>query len=248
MNELVDAHCHVDLFPDPSAIIAEIDRQGIHTIAVTNAPSVFDRCHEAASSCSTIYPAIGLHPELVASRSNELPALLERLSDVQFVGEIGLDYQTKDDVLRHQQRSIFESILNRCAETPPKVLTVHSRRSSSDVLAIIGDRHPSTIILHWFSGSLTEVDVATERGLFFSVNPAMVRSQKGQALIARMPRDRVVTETDGPFVTIERRPARPDDVVSVLDHLADVWKCSQTESAATVRRNFEEILRGSSVS
>ena len=241
MTDLVDAHCHLDLYPDLSSLIVEVERQRIHTIAVTNAPSVFSRCRESVASTNLIYPAVGLHPELVESHSHELPMLLDFLSEVAFVGEIGLDYQTNDESLRERQRSVFTSILERCADTAPKVITVHSRRASADVLSIVGEQYPATVILHWFSGGLKEVDTAIERGLYFSVNPAMVRSKKGQTLIARMRRDRVLTETDGPFVTVGKRPARPVDVTPVVGHLADVWNCSADEAGDIVMANFNRI-------
>lgn len=95
---------------------------------------------------------------------------------------------------------------------------------------MIGDNYPATIMLHRFTGGLKKVDTAIERGLYFSVNPAMVRSKKGQTLIARMRRDRVLTETDGPFVSIGKRPAQPMDVASVVDHLAGVWTCGVDEA------------------
>ena len=55
------------------------------------------------------------------------------------------------------------------------------------------------MILHWFSGTYKELDQAIADGYFFSVNGAMVRSAKGQALVMRMPRERILTETDGPY-------------------------------------------------
>lgn len=241
MTDLVDAHCHLDLYPDLPVLIDQIERQRIHTIAVTNAPSVFGRCRESVASTDFVYPAIGLHPELVESHSRELPMLLDLLPDVSFVGEVGLDYQTNDEELREQQRSVFAAILQRCADTTPKVITVHSRRSSADVISIVGADYPATVILHWFSGGLKEVDTAIERGLYFSINPAMVRSKKGQALIARMQRDRVLTETDGPFVAVGRQPAEPPDVASVLNHLANVWNCSPNAARETVLVNFNRI-------
>jgi TatD DNase family protein len=61
------------------------------------------------------------------------------LAETRFVGEIGLDYVTSDRELRRRQREVFSQILARCAEHRDKVLTVHSRRSASDVIAATGE-------------------------------------------------------------------------------------------------------------
>ena len=74
------------------------------------------------------------------------------------------------------------------------------------------------------------------------MNPAMIHSQTGRSLIAAMPRERVVTESDGPFVDINGQPATPWDTDSVLVHLATVWQCSAEDAATTVAKNFHRLV------
>ena len=138
------------------------------------------------------------------------------LDQTRFVGEIGLDYVTSDPANRSAQKEVFSQIVERCAAYGDKVLSVHSRRSAADVISVIGDRFPGSVILHWFSGSRRELERAIEFGFYFSVGPAMVRSKNGLALLSAMPRERVLTETDGPFVQTDGRPARPSDTASVV--------------------------------
>ena len=169
--------------------------------------------------------------------------------DTRYVGEIGLDYVTTDKDIRGKQRDVFQRILECCAAHGNKVLTVHSRRASADVIAMIGDRFPGTVILHWFSGAIKDLRKATERGMYFSVNPAMIRSRSAQRLAAEMPRDRVLTETDGPFVTVGSRPAIPGDVAGVVDWLARMWKISREEARQVIVVNLERAIDvGSAVS
>ena len=63
-NGLVDAHCHVDLFPDPAGLLRSIDEAGIHVVTVTNIPSVFRPNVSLAEPFGTVHVALGLHPEL----------------------------------------------------------------------------------------------------------------------------------------------------------------------------------------
>ena len=89
---LIDTHCHVDLYPDYPAVLDEIERGGIYTIAVTNAPSVFRRCVEMTRATRSVRVAVGLHPELAAARERELDLLQDLLPTTRYVGEVGLDY------------------------------------------------------------------------------------------------------------------------------------------------------------
>ena len=243
--ELVDAHCHVDLFGKEEAnVIEELGRTRVHTIAVTNAPSVYFHTRDVAEGKQYLHPAVGLHPELVHSHAHELERMWPHLAGTRFVGEVGLDYVTSDLDIRRRQRDLFSRILARCAESADKVITVHSRRSASDVLAAVGDAFPGTVVLHWFSGTRRELDRAVRAGCWFSVNPAMFRSEGGQSLVSAMPMDRVLTETDGPFVKVGGRPARPPDAEAAVRGLARVWGEPFEAAARRVLENFRCVVGG----
>ena len=71
----VDFHCHVDLYKDHAALIAECDRERVATLAVTTTPKAWPRNRELASRSAHVRVALGLHPHLVAEREDELPML-----------------------------------------------------------------------------------------------------------------------------------------------------------------------------
>lgn len=240
---LVDTHFHLDLFENPRPILQEIEREHVCTIAVTNAPFLFSHMQKLCERSQLILPALGMHPELVHSHGQQIDLFQRLLPETRFVGEIGLDYVTKDQGDRKRQQHVFEQILQWCSEAGDKVLTVHSRRSAPDVIAAIGDRFPGTVILHWFSGAIRDLRKGLSQGCFFSVNPAMVRSEQGIRLTSEIPRDRILTETDGPFVNVDGSPATPASTRSVCVALAEMWSCSAEEVEATVRDNFVSIVR-----
>jgi TatD DNase family protein len=242
---LVDAHFHLDLSPDPAAMAHEIEATQIHTIAVTNAPSVFFHTRALSQGCRFLHPAVGLHPELVADRAGEIDSMWPLLEKTRFIGEVGLDYVTKDEAERRLQRDVFGRILERCAPFGNKIVAVHSRRSAKDVIPAVGDAFPGKVILHWFSGTPSELDQAASQGLYFSVNAAMTLSRSGQALIARIPRERTLTETDGPFVELAGHPAQPKDVARVIDFLSRLWDVPLATARKTVAENFARLLQDS---
>jgi TatD DNase family protein len=238
----VDAHFHFDLFKAPKEILSEIEAHGVKTIAVTNAPSVFHHTLKIAQTARFLLPAVGLHPELVATHGRELKTMWPMLDQTRFVGEIGLDYVTSDQDNRRAQRTVFAQIIERCADYGNKILSVHSRRSAADVISTVGATFPGTVILHWFSGSRRELERAIEYGFYFSVGPAMVGSKTGLSLLPAMPKSRVLTETDGPFVQTGGRPARPSDTVAVINELGRLWNQTPAEAKAIVSQNFESLI------
>ena len=80
-----------------------------------------------------------------------------------------------------------------------------------------------TAILHWYSGPLKHIEAALAAGLWFSVNLAMLRSRNGQRIVAALPRERVLTETDGPYLKLGAEPAEPRDIPAVVRGLGRAW-------------------------
>jgi TatD DNase family protein len=241
--KLVDTHCHIDLFPNYRELIQAVEKAQVYTIAVTNAPSVFRQSSGIAINSKYIRTAIGFHPELVLQRRAEINSFLQMLPETRFVGEIGLDYVTNDTENRLFQRRIFEQILVRCRELRNKILTVHSRRAANDVIEMIGDNFPGTVILHWFSGSKKVLEKGLSFGFYYSVNPAMFRSTSGLNIIRAIPPNRLLTESDGPFVTLDGKAATPLDMGNVLRQLSEVKQTSLEETAEHIFENFLHILK-----
>lgn len=239
---LHDTHFHLDLYPDPRSLLLQIEATRTYAVAVTNTPSVFSATADLVSRAKYVRPAIGLHPELAAERRGELALFWQHLPTTRYVGEIGLDYVTQDPHNRAHQRRVFAEIVERCDAAGDKVLTVHSRRAESDVIGAIGEGFRGNVILHWYSGSIKNMEVAVERGFYFSVNPAMARGKRFPTLLGRIPHDRILLETDGPFVAVGKRPAVPGDTISVVQRVAELWNVTTEETANTIHANFGRLL------
>jgi TatD DNase family protein len=234
----VDAHCHLDLYKNVHEVIREAERTGVLVFGVTNTPSVFPYTENLSKEFNLVVPAVGLHPELVLQRNHELPQFWEYLKRTKYVGEIGLDYVTKDQNVRRTQREIFSQIIDRCAQYPDKILTVHSRRSASDVIGIIGNKFPGKVILHWFSGSDREANAAISNGYYFSINNSMVQSKKGRCLVERIPKDKLLTETDGPFISVSGSPMQPAQIPLIIETLAEILVMNTNEVKQQLLTNY----------
>lgn len=242
----VDFHCHLDLYPDFQAAIERAEAACIYTLAVTTTPKAWPRNKELTRDKRYVRAALGLHPQLVAERASELPLWEQYLPESRYVGEVGLDAGPRFYKSIELQKQVFRTILDRCAEAGGKILSVHSVRCAPTVLDMIERHLPrdrGIVVLHWFTGSKADARRAAALGCYFSINCEMTGSERGRALIGDLPLERLLTETDGPFTQIDRRPAEPTDVRSVVDMAANLRNLPAAEFAATVQTNLKAMLR-----
>jgi TatD DNase family protein len=237
---VIDFHCHLDLYADPHRVTRECVERNLYVLSVTTTPSAWTGTSALAQGAGRIRTALGLHPQLAHERKTELPLFEKLLPETRYVGEIGLDGAPEFRKHWADQQEVFTRILVACQSAGGRVLSIHSRRAATAVLDAIEKAPGAGIpILHWFSGTARELARARELGCWFSVGPAMLGSDKGRKLAVEMPRERVLTETDGPFAKIGERPAFPWDSVSAELALAGLWG----ESLDGVRLTLNENLR-----
>lgn len=234
----VDSHCHLDLFDHPRAVLDAAPSTVV--IAVSELPSRFRMLQARFRNDRRVRPALGLHP-LRAAKAGPLEEgqLVRLLHTTDYVGEVGLDFSKYGKGSEAVQLRIFERLLNEPA-AQRKVLTVHSRGAERLTVERLELARVSAI-LHWYSGPLGLIDRALAAGLYFSVNPAMASSSKGRAIIDALPRDRVLTESDGPFARSGRRQARPGDMPGVITALADRWNVDHDEARSTIYDNMSRL-------
>ncbi|EIL90320.1 TatD-related deoxyribonuclease [Rhodanobacter fulvus Jip2] len=219
----VDFHCHLDLYRDHQSLIRECDAEKIATLGVTTTPKAFARNTEMAAGYPYTLVGLGLHPQLVAERSDELPLFEKLLPKTKYVGEIGLDAGSRFYASFDEQRRVFARILRACDEQGGKILSIHSVRAVSKVLKELESHLPKrncVPVLHWFTGTKSEAARAVELGCYFSVNVEMIANEKTHALLRSIPMERLLTETDGPFVSFLDRPVRPTDIPTTVALLA----------------------------
>jgi TatD DNase family protein len=239
--DYVDTHCHLDRYPRPLEVLERASSAGVTIVAVTELPSSYQALSVKLGSRSGIVPAIGLHPLRAGTASALERSLFDRLlAGAPLVGEVGLDFSREGQASRRAQIQVFESILSHSA-LRSKVLTVHSRRAEAETIGRLVDARVAGI-LHWYSGPAKHIEPALAAGLVFSINPAMLRSSTGSRVLAAVPQDRVLIETDGPYVRLGNRPVRPDDVPGVVVSLAERWKLTPTEVVQMIHATWNRLL------
>jgi TatD DNase family protein len=157
------------------------------------------------------------------------------------MGEVGIDLSADGKGSRNQQELALTTLL----ETPgavDKPLSLHSRDAVPEVVALLRAAKARRPILHSYGGTVDQVDDALDAGCSFSINPSMLENGEGRAVIAALPPDRVLVESDGPFRRVNDVPLEPADITRVHEHLGDVWKMSPAEAAAVTEDNMDLLL------
>jgi TatD DNase family protein len=245
VTKFVDFHCHLDLYPDFEALVEECERAAIYTLAVTTTPRAWPRNKAVAASTKYVRAGLGLHPQLVASHGKEIELWEQLLDETSYVGEVGLDAGPLYAKTLPDQKRVFERILKACSVRGGKVLSIHAVRSASMVIDMVQehlDLTANTPVLHWFSGSPSEARRAARLGFMFSINDRMLGNAKTQALLAAIPMDRILSETDGPFTNIGSRPSRPKDIEVCVSNLAKALGRDPAETKAMILNNLKRVI------
>ena len=245
MPQIVDFHCHLDLLPDPRRAFDEARASHVEYLSVTTTPLAWPRNRELAAGGHNIRIGLGFHPQLVGEKVADIDAFERFAPEARYIGEIGLDAGPAYYRCFTDQQRLFHRILEVCAGSGRKILSIHSVRSARQVLDALERHFPAsagTAILHWFTGSVSQVHRALAFGCFFSINPRMAHSKSGASLLREIPLKRLLTESDAPFAeATSGTPSQPGDVQGALDWIAEEKKISPKEVYAVIADNLHTL-------
>lgn len=240
---MIDFHCHLDLYKNPLSLLPEVERRCEFVLAVTTSPRAWAKTSKKFEHIPVVTSAIGLHPEILLNKIDEQKNLLNGVKLNRFIGEVGIDGSRNYLGSLDLQKKVFLEVLLESEQCEGRILSIHSRNAVSDVLDLL-ERccKKNTPILHWFSGSLNELERAKDLGAWFSVNPMMTFSTKGNALISKMPLSRILPESDGPFAQNKGVPYMPWDTSIVINHLAKTFGETTHFINGVMRKNLKNLL------
>jgi TatD DNase family protein len=238
---MIDTHCHIDLYNNPLQVAKATEELGVETIAVTYLPSHYGLACQHLKGFKHIHPALGLHPLAIKDHPQEIPLFLKYIQSADYVGEVGLDFSGTNKVTKSAQEKSFEIVVAHVRQTA-KFVTVHSRGAEDAVLGALHNGGNGPVVFHWFSGSKNQLNKVLNAGHRISLNTSMMSTRKWNELIDYVPQASILTETDGPFVKINRLPAVPADVQHVVNWLAEKWKLNVEEAGRKIKMNYEQFL------
>lgn len=211
-----DAHVHLDLMPTAGEVARSASSHNFGFFSCGVSPTDFFNSTKTLTGRANqptapgIRIGIGAHPWWIADgriNNADIEMMLDTISDVRFIGEIGLDFSSRFNDTEAQKRQLqaFKSICLKVAQTPasdaPKILSIHAVKSVDAVLDVLEETkalNRCRAILHWFSGSSDQLHRAVLAGCWFSVGEKSLKTGKGREYAKVYPADRLLTETDLP--------------------------------------------------
>lgn len=243
MYPLIDLHCHLDLYENPHKT-ASLCGNSNYILSVTTTPKAWIGTKKIAENHSRIQTALGLHPQIAHQRYHELELFDLLVNDTKYIGEVGLDGSSSLKKFQAIQTQVFEHILLKANKSSPKILTIHSLQATDTVLNSLSQHFDNGIpVLHWYTGNENQLKKAINDGCWFSVNQRMLTSVKGQQMVSKMPHNRILTETDGPFIKNGNRPIHPADVMPVVEALGKLWNQPNEVIITKIFENFRALIK-----
>jgi len=255
---LIDSHCHLagpEFAADLEAVVARAKEAGVTgalTILAADDPPELQRAGEVARHWPEVRFSIGVHPHAAghyAERPPEAAAAtagaIEAQPRARAVGEIGLDYHY-DFAPRDTQRAVFAEQLALAGRLGVPVV-IHTREAEDDTFAILAEAGALRGVFHCFTGNLAMARRALDAGFHLSLAGIVTfpRAVELKEVAAYVPADRLLVETDSPFLApVPHRGKRnePAHVSRVCTVVAELRGTTHAEVAAQTGRNFARLF------
>ena len=252
---LVDSHCHLD-FPDFAdeldAVVARAEAAGVgRMVAISTRVREQERLLAIAERFSNVYCSVGTHPHHANEEDGITPdelAAQTQHSKVVALGEAGLDYFYENGSPEAQARGFRAHIAAARATGLP--LVIHTREADEDCGRILDDemaKGPFRGVLHCYTGGRELAMKAVALGLYIGFTGILTfkKSDALRALAAELPEDRILVETDAPYLApgkFRGKRNEPSYVVETAKVLADVRGVSLEEMSRQTTENFFRLF------
>jgi TatD DNase family protein len=241
---VIDTHAHLHACADPiDELVARARDAGVGRILEVGAwPGSWPQVVEFCTRTEGVFPILGIHPHEAGDAN---PSQLEALRDLDpvAVGETGLDY-FRDYAPHEAQRQLFQAHL-ALAEELEKPVVIHCRAADADVARALGD-YGGTVILHCFSSpGLLEPALARDYYVSFAGNVSFPNAYDLRSAAREIPDDRLLAETDSPYLSPQPRRGRPNEPANLVHTVAALAELRGTDPetlAAQLDRNADEAF------
>ncbi|OGX18871.1 MAG: hypothetical protein A3K83_07325 [Omnitrophica WOR_2 bacterium RBG_13_44_8b] len=244
---LIDTHCHLD-FPefdkDRDETIQRANDAGIGCmINIGSSLEGSKKSLELAKQYDCIYTSAGIHPHEADRFDKQQEQALKGLlgqSKVVAVGEIGLDY-FKNYSQPQNQKILFQSLVNLAGEFNLP-LVIHTRQAEDDTLKVLKESGVEKAVVHCFSGDVAFLNKCLDLGFFisFTCNITYKKADNLRRLVSLVPLERLLLETDAPFLPPQDLRGKRNEPASVLvlaQEIARIKQISPEEVAGKTTGN-----------
>ncbi len=247
--KLIDNHAHLDFphFEEDRERIIERCRKELK--AVINPGSAVENNRAALELAEDhpdfIYPCAGAHPTKIEGIGKEgLEDIIETIrgnkDKLVAVGEIGLDYYHAQEKGKRERQEEFFIPLLELAEELRLPAVIHSRDAEKRALEILDNYDLSEVVMHCFNGNIDTVKESLDRGYWISVSTQILYSDRVEEIVEETPVEKMLLETDSPFLAPGDEINKPLNVHRSLKKIAEVKEEDKREIGEQINRNTGE--------
>jgi TatD DNase family protein len=236
---------------DLDALVQRSFAAGLESMLCVNVDKTrLDEVLAIAERYPAVYATVGLHPSDVANGPFSDEELLKAAQHPKVValGETGLDYYYNDTGLDLQRDSFAQHI--RLAKQLTLPIVIHTRAAVEDTLEIMRREEAQACggVMHCFTESLEMAESAMEMGFYISISGIVTfkNAKNVQAVAKAVPLERLLIETDAPYLTpvpYRGKPNRPEYVRYVAEKIAELKGISYAEVARVTTENYYQLFR-----
>jgi TatD DNase family protein len=244
---MIDTHCHLTdpgLAPQLSDVMARASAAGVtRMVTIGTAPPDWQACLQVCRKYPNVRCALGVHPnycnEVELAQLGELQALHAQPFLVAF-GEMGLDYHY-DSVPKKRQQDFFEAQL-RLAVDLNRPVVIHSRQAIDDCVAVLRNFPVPAAVFHCFTGSAAEAARILDAGhlIGFTGVVTFKKTAELRQIAASAPADRILIETDAPYLSPEPRRGQKINEPALVIHTAAAVAAARGVSVEEIDRLTSE--------
>ncbi|MDD4981015.1 MAG: TatD family hydrolase [Candidatus Omnitrophica bacterium] len=257
---LIDTHCHLD-FPefdqDREEVISRAKNEGIgYIVNIGSSLEGSEKALELAGRYDFIYATVGIHPHEADKFNDKLKVRLEALvkkDKVSAIGETGLDYYLpagqagKNYSQAENQKALFVYLVN-LAKDSGLPLVIHTRQAQADTLKVLKEAMPVKAVIHCFSGDGDFLKESLDLGFLvsFTCNITYKKAQDLRGIVKLAPLERIMLETDAPFLPPEGLRGMRNDPAQVkllAGEIAHLKETSVAEVARVTTLNAKDFFR-----
>lgn len=253
---LVDSHCHLDfphLHDQLEAVLARAAEAGVgQMVTISTRIRRFEQVRAIAERHDNVFCSVGTHPHYADEERDIGPDAIVRLAEhpkVVAIGEAGLDYY-RDNAPRADQEHGFRTHI-AAARTSGLPLVIHTRDADADTARILEEEFsngPFGIVLHCYTGGVELARRGLALGAYISFSGVLTfkTSQALRAIAAEVPLDRLLVETDAPYLAPEPMRGKKNEpafVVHTAARLAAVKGVAVDEIASVTTANFHRLFK-----
>jgi len=249
---LADVHAHLDMMKDLDNVINRAKKAGVKAI-ITN--GVNPEANRESLELAKKYPdivkaAMGIYPPDALGRETNQNNFFDFDKEIEFIkknkdkiiaiGEMGLDYKNGRD--KSLQKDIFTKLVNLAREID-KPLIVHSRSAEADVVELLEAANYKKIVMHCFHGKSKLVDRIIANDWYFSIPCNVVRTPQIQNIVQKAPLNRLLTETDAPFLSpFPGKQNEPAFMIESIKKIAEIKQLDAEETANIIFMNYKKLF------